>query len=696
MIEISRDITSTKDLNELIAEYKREKPRVIGFDTEGDGLNIKHNKPFLLVFGFITNNHHKIYSYTLDFELAPKHIIKECMYVFEFMQKMAKEIVGHNVTFDMHMMDNIGYPIKYPKKLTDTQIYIRLSHYALKQSEGGPPMDLKGYTYRFIDKSARNFQDKLKTEIRNKRRKATQELKAKLAEHEVPESFKVSGKEKKWTMGMLNKFFDDSLNDLEDLPEDIKEVVKKHREETPNPNNYRLLDRDNITEYAHYDLFYTLGIWKRLRLQIKEKGQEAAFKTETNLIPSLYELEKTGAYLDLDYAYKAKERTKTYIKKRRKDFQELVGEPISVNQHEKLKTIMFNRFNINMTSTDAKHIEKALNMDIDETAKEILRTALELRTLEKWYPTYILRWINEGEKFGNVVYPTYHATGTVTGRISSDFQQFPKNALKTKDGEELFHPREMFYTPKDYDIFFLDYAAMEMRLLAIYTILVDGGDINLCRVFKPFKCHTKDGDYYLNENPKEKWSPVDPHALTTKNAFGLTGNESDFKTWRYLGKTANFAIIYGATGKAIAEQLHLPSVEGDKLYRGFFKAFPKVRSYVEYVERHIREFGYAENLFGRKYYGINAHKARNYLIQGSGADYTKHLLPQLTDLLSGYKSKVQGYLHDEFSFLIHKDERHLVPKLKEIMEQLNTDIIMKVDVEYSTTNWREKQDYAIT
>ena len=696
MTKYKLNIKTDKDLFICIMTYKKHKPEVIAFDTETDGLNIKHSKPFLISFGFITKSHDAIYSYTLDYENTTKQLQIDTMYVLEKMMSTSREVIGHNITFDLHMQDNIGYPINTKTMITDTQIYIRLAHDALVQDEGGPPNDLKGYVTRYIDKSARLFQQKLKEEIAMKKRKATAELKAKLKEHEVPEKYKVSGKEKHWTMGMLNEFFKDSLNEVDDLPKEVAKVFKEWQLNTPKADNFKLLDREKVTTYAHYDVIYTLLIWKKLHPIIKERKQEQAFKTEVDLISALYTLEKTGVYFDLDYAYKAKERTKAYIKKLRAKFKKLIGANISANQHEKIKELMFNNENINLSSTNADTLSKALGMDISDHVKEIFKLIIELRTLEKWYPTYILRWIKEAEEHGNIIYPTYHATGTVTGRISSDFQQFPRDSLKTIDGEELFHPREMFVTPKDYDIFFFDYSAMEMRLLAIYTMLVTEGDLNLCRVFIPFKCEERDGKHYLQEDPNTEWQPLDPHGLTTKNAFDITEDHPQFKDYRYLGKRANFAVIYGATGKKIAASMNLPLLDGNKLYDGFFKAFPKVRDYVRYVETHIREYGYAENLFNRKYYGINAHKARNYLIQGSGADYTKRLLPELVNLLKGHKSKIQGYLHDEFSFLIHKEERHLVPKIKEIMEQLDAPIIMAVDIEHTNTNWREKHDYTTT
>lgn len=690
------NITSLNDVKTLIKDYKQHQPKIVAFDTETDGLNIKFNKPFLLGFGFITNDHSHIYSYTLDYEHTPKQLQIDTMYVVNRLFKTSEEILGHNITYDLHMLDNIGYPIHYPDKYSDTLIYIRLSHDSKKPEEGGPPLDLKGYVARYIDPSARSFQQKLKDEIKDKRRNATSVLKQRLQGVLVPDRYKVSGKEKNWTKAMIDTFFKDSVNEIDDLPKEVASIVKQWYEETPDPDNYRLLNRDNVTEYLHYDIIYTLLIWHQLHNKIAERKQEAAMQTERNAIHAFYTLEKTGWQLDIDYLMQAKEKTKQYLIQLRNTFTKRMHADISAGQHEKIKEQLLNEYNVSFASTNATTLDKALmHESVSEDVKDIIHILKELRTIEKWYSTYILRWIKEYKQFNStMIYPTYNSVGPVTGRVSSDFQQFPRDSLKTLDGKELFHPREMFLAPKDHTLFYLDYSAMEMRLQAIYTMLVSTGDLNLCRAYIPLECHKKDSTWYLNESPNTPWTPTDLHSLTTVNAFEVSPDDPNFKTYRYLGKRANFAMVYGASVKALMSQLHLKKDDAHKLYNAFYKSYPQIQSYVSYIDAHIKEYGYAQNLFGRKYYGVSTHSARNYLIQGSGADYTKSLLPKLVNLLEPYKSKILGYLHDEFSFIIHKDEHHLIPQLKEIMESLDTDIKLEVDVEYSNSNWREKHDWS--
>ncbi len=59
------------------------------------------------------------------------------------------------------------------------------------------------------------------------------------------------------------------------------------------------------------------------------------------------------------------------------------------------------------------------------------------------------------------------------------------------------------------------------------------------------------------------------------------------------------------------------------------------------------------------------------------------------------KTKILGSVHDEIQFAIHKDELHIIPKIKEIMEESSTYIPIVVDVEITNTNWANKIPYKI-
>lgn len=692
---IKKNIINQADLKILKELQIQDQPKIIALDTETDGLNIMFNKPFLHIFGYFTNDFTTIRTFTLDLEINNNLIPQYFDIFYNIYCENAHIILGHNLTFDMHMSANINYPIpeKFYPKLSDTQIYIRLGEAALVIGEGGPPLKLKDYVFRYIWKGAKFLESKLKAEIKLKKIITTKKLLSQLVQLPLLDEYKVSGKEKKWTKEMVDQFIKDKLKDIEDLPEIYQPILIEFEKDYAKAENYRLLDRKNVVHYAHYDIVLTLLVFLKNKDIIKEKMQEDILKEENECIPSFYNMERVGKLFDLNYAKEAKRNLKKYIIQQQEELKKLMNLDISANQSILLKQLFNERFNLELESAD----KKALKAITDSEAKQIAKVILELRTLVKWYSTYLVKWISEAENSNNsYIYPTYNQVGTVTGRASSPYQQFPKEPLLDKDQNIVYHPRKMLIAPIDYDLFYFDYSSMEMRMLAIYSILLTGGDLNLCRLFIPFECIQRENKWYHKENPEIEWQPAPPHDITTQNVFNITKENPLWAHYRALGKQANFAIIYGAGPKRLAEQLEVDYDLAKKLYDGFYSTFPTVRHYDAYIRNSVMNFNYVENVFGRRYYNITSHKGKNYLIQGSCADYTKKLLPQIRELLKNTKSYLENYLHDEFSFRIHKSERYLIPLIKKIMEQLDTEIPMTVDVEIAEIDWSNKHDFKLS
>jgi len=692
---IKKNITNQKDLAILKQLQEQDKPEIIAFDTETDGLNIIYNKPFIHQFGYFTKDFTVIRTFTLDLEIN-RHLIPIYFDIFyNCYCENAILILGHHVIFDMHMSTNINQsiPEKFYTKLSDTQIYIRLGEDPIVIEEGGPPLALKDYVYRYIWKGAKFLESKLKIEIKSKKLLVTKKLLSQLIPLPLLDEYKVSGKEKKWTKGMVNEFLSNQLVDIEDLPEIYQPIITSFEKEYAETENYRLLNRQNVNEYAHYDIVLTLLIYFKNKDTIKERELEEILKEENACIASFYDMERAGKLFDLNYAKQSRKKLKAYILKQQNYLKELLQLDITANQSILLKEILNDRYDLELDSAD----KKALKTITHPQAKEIAKVVIELRTLVKWYSTYLVKWIKEAENFqNNYIFPTYTQVGAVTGRASSPYQQFPKEPLQDKEGNIIYHPRKMLITPTDYDLFYFDYSSMEMRMLAIYSLLLTGGDLNLCRLFIPFQCFEKDNKWYFLEDPTIEWHPSPPHDVTTKNVFNITKEHPNWAHYRALGKQANFAIIYGAGPKKLAEQLDISLDLAQTLYNGFYSTFPAVRNYDAYIKNSVLSYGYVENVFGRRYYNISAHKGKNYLIQGSCADYTKKLLPQISEILKNTKSYLENYLHDEFSFRIHKSERYLLPLIKEIMEQLETEIPMTADIEIAEIDWSDKHDFELS
>lgn len=554
-------IQTEEQASEMQKRFNSVLPNVGAFDTETTGLHIVQDKPFLFQFGFIDLKTMRGYAYAVDIEQTPSlaySVIKQ------WQSELAPKLniyLGHNVKFDLHMMTNYGLPY-LKNNLSDTMFYIRYAHDALTPQNGGPPLGLKDYAAQYIDISAKAHEKLLDIEKSSIAKELNLQLRQRL--------------KKKYTAAQIKEIFKDPIIDIEDLPEDIQKDYKDWLQYDvplyiqPKVRSlvesdmipYNKLNRKNLIKYALYDIVWTCEIYLATHEVVKNRKNTKGIEIENQLIIPLYEMERVGFKVNVEYIKNARIKLKQYIKQCRKHLYEIAGQEFAIGQHQVIKTLFKNKFDIELTSTSNDNLEH-LHSDLIRAkahpdAIEFIELIEELRTLEKWYSVYIMRFIKDLRNTDRL-YTTINQVGTVSGRVTSDFQQFPKSGIKTKDGEELFKPRRMVQVSGgDYDgIVYLDYSQIELRFQALYTILVGHPDLNLCRAYMPYKCHNAEGisfdynnpehikawnnDWYLDEHPEQKWTPTDVHGATTKAAFDIDETHPDFHDLRYIGKRVNFA-----------------------------------------------------------------------------------------------------------------------------------------------------------
>jgi DNA polymerase-1 len=561
-----------------------------------------------------------------------------------------KHVVGHNVKFDLHMLANLG--IKYEgNNLTDTMILARL---ALDTDEVFS-LALKSLATKYIDGSAADDQKVIKSALMK--------------------------------LNKADKSREHTYLDIYNLPE----------------------YRQAMIDYALNDTEITLQLAKKLYDVVQSRSQLDTFMLENSIILPLLKMERVGLRIDRAYLEDRKKFFEEYVTNKRKELHTLTGENFTVGQHKNIKE-WFAKNDLQLTSSDDSAMDYVATHN-EGKLKQVARLIQELRSLEKWYSVYIVRML-EKSAFDGRAYTQINANSAITGRLSSDFQQFPKYPILDNDGNELFHPRRMVIpTGEGYNtLAYLDYSQIELRVQANYTYEISGGDLNMCRAYMPHKCvdagkvefnpklHAKDiftKDWFTKESG-EKWKPTDLHSATTKEAFPDVPVDSDeFKKLRNLGKATNFAKNYGATKTALMEQFGFEESVASKLDKAYYQAFPKILDYQNLVRRIYYQRGYVRNMYGRRYYMNDkrfAYRLYNYLVQGSCADMLKSKIADVYKLLTPYKSRFQMNIHDEMSFEIYDGEEFLIEKIKAIMEDVPKMIVPVVaEVETTTTSWAEKE-----
>jgi len=730
--DIQTELKTKQDLLDVISLFKSGHPEVIFFDTETDGVHIINNKPFLLQFGFVVNGD-ELHVYYVDRLEYPKLFEQTVLAMFKLATK-CKYLCGHNIKFDLHMLANLGYNYN-SNNVTDTMIRIRVAHDALTQANGGPPLGLKEYATMFIDRNAKLHEHELAAE-----------RKSIAKEYNVDLKNKMRAVDKRWTMKYLDEYFKDVLHNVDTLPENVREIYRNWYDNIPEAIKdnmylgkvespdipYTLLNRDTLKTYAGYDIVYTAEIYYLTEPAIEARHTEEQLHREEATIIPCFHMERCGFQMNKEYIRQATIDMAAYLKEQRAKLFNLIGQHISVNANPTVKAILNDKYHLGVASTGKEALARLYDeLKVTQPDSEVVKfisLVQELRTLEKWYVTYLLRFIKEMQK-GDRIYTQINQVGTVSGRVTSDFQQFPKFGINKDDGTPLFHPRNMIsVTPGYKGIAYLDYSQIELRLQALYTILVGSPDLNLCRAYMPYKCktiindgsigcgeyqyHYEDFDYknpehikhaydwkwYYDEDTSKEWVPTDVHAATTHVAFpDLDMSSDEFKKLRgKVGKRVNFAKNYGAQFNRI--KVMFPDYDDDTIHRiddAYYQAFPGVKKYHEYCYEICKTAPYAVNLFGVKYYGLSGHKLINCLIQGSGAYFLKEKICALDEYITKnkLKSRMQMQIHDEISFEIAEGEEEHVYKFKEIMQEFKDAYIPVIaDLEFTTTTWGEKYE----
>lgn len=675
-------VDNMSEFEDMITNVKKAKGW-LSFDTETTGLHLKKDKPFILTITF------EDLSYAIDLEKIEMIHVRRLFDLFDRFEF----VIGHNVKYDLHMLKNIGVQYLH-NNLSDTMIMARLSLAADETFT----LALKSLAKSYLSKDTGDDERQVSKALTALRRERTAKLKTLLREHNLT---------KKW----FDELVKDKLFDLVDLG-DFKPIYEEFLVDNPEPNYkdiYLSRFKKVMVEYAMNDTEITLDLAKKMYPVLLAKDQKKTLELENNLIIPLFNMERAGVKIDIDYLEKSKNKLRKYILKQREKLAEILGESIKVGQHKRIKEIFSEKWEVELTSTDDRNLALYEEGDVGNASKLIR----ELRTLEKWYSTYIERFLDKSSYDGRA-YTQFNQAGAVTGRLSSDFQQFPKNPIKDIKGNELFHPRRMIVpSGNGFDnLYFIDYSQIELRVQANYTYEISGGDTNMCRAYMPFQCHNsqktpfnpkEDSDLIFKETwyqdeDNQVWKPVDLHSATAMKAFPDVDPESpEFKHLRFLGKSTNFAKNYGATTSTLMSQFGFDQKTAERLNQGYYSAFPKVLDYQKAVNRAYKRRGYVKNAYGRRYYldnGRFAYRLYNYIIQGTCADMLKEKIIDIDNLLSKYHSRLQMNIHDELSFEIYKGEEFLIKQIIEIMEDVPYMTIPVVaDVDYTETNWAEKKGW---
>ena len=431
---------------------------------------------------------------------------------------------------------------------------------------------------------------------------------------------------------------------------------------------FRDLEPQKIADWAGQRATTILEAWPKVSEALKHEGQERhLYEVDLPLSRVLSEMERDGIGVDTHELETIENEFVTRLRDLESRIFQLAGREFNIRSTKQLAQILFEDLKLPIIkrtktgySTNAEVLERLA------PKYPIAEQLLEQRKLEKLINTYT-RVLREAVRADTQrVHATFQQTAGVTGRLISTDPDLQRTPIKTPEGERI---RRAFVASPGRKIVSADWSQIELRLLA----------------------HVSQDPQLLESFRNEQ----DIHTRTASELFE-TPAEDISKDQRRIGKTVNFATVYGQGATALGQILKIPQKEAQAYINGYFKAYAGVKTWRAQIIEEAKKKGYVETLFGRRRYipelSSNATMERaggeriavNTPIQGSAADICKAAMLKIASTLAEQqlKSRMILQIHDELLFECPEDEvqavsdiaRTLMASIVELSVPLITDV----------------------
>jgi DNA polymerase-1 len=422
-----------------------------------------------------------------------------------------------------------------------------------------------------------------------------------------------------------------------------------------------------------------LELAPRLQSELERLKNAALFRDlEMPLVPVLAEMELAGVSIDLEYLQLVSRELYDQLQRLDKEIEDVAHGPINVNSPQQLARFLFEDLNLpggrktkSGYSTDANVLEGLRDQH------PVVGKILEFRQLSKLKGTYVDALPLLVDARTHRVHTSFNQTVAATGRLSSSDPNLQNIPIRTEVGQKV---RRAFIPGQPGDLLLsADYSQIELRVLAHMTddpVLVDA--------------------FARGE---------DIHARTAAEVFGIpqaqvTANQ------RRLAKVVNFGLFYGLSDFGLARDTGMSTEEARVFIDAYFRAYNRVREFLEGIKIQAREQGYVETLLQRRRYiqdirspnralRLAAERiAINMPVQGSAADIMKLAMIRLHQYLRDQQlgSRMILTVHDELVFEVPPAERdrliEVVPDLMATAYPLNVPI--QVDLKLGP-NWQDME-----
>jgi len=402
-------------------------------------------------------------------------------------------------------------------------------------------------------------------------------------------------------------------------------------------------------EKAAAEAWAAVDLAAALEKRLREDGSMQVFeRIEMPLIPVLARMERAGVGLNTGVLEELKCEIAGRIDTLTSEIYDLAGVEFLIDSPKQLAGVLFDKLGL----PGRKRTKTGFSTDAGVLAElaplhPIAEKIVAYRELAKLKSTYIDALPALVASDGRI-HTTFNQTVAATGRLSSSAPNLQNIPVRTEFGRRI---RAAFVPAVEGDLMVAaDYSQIELRILAHLS-----DDPGLIEAFT---------------------SGEDFHAVTASRVFGVAIDEVPAE-YRFRAKAVNFGIVYGQSAHGLADSLKVSHAEAQEMIDRYYRAYPKVREYLDETIASAHRDGYASTLFGRKRripelkssnYNLRSfgeRTAMNHPMQGTAADIMKLAMIEVDRTLRehGMDAKMLLQVHDELVFECPADELERLSRL---------------------------------
>ncbi|HHY58648.1 MAG TPA: DNA polymerase I [Chloroflexi bacterium] len=446
---------------------------------------------------------------------------------------------------------------------------------------------------------------------------------------------------------------------------------------------------DAAAAYCGADVDATIRLYQILQPRLHAANLQTLYENiERPLLPVLTDMEMAGVLLDTDFLAQMSVEFSKRLYELERQLYAVVGHEFNLRSTQQLSQVLFDELGFptrGLKKTASGHYSTAVDTlealaaygdELSTAQQRVLEIILEQRQLEKLRSTYIDALPALVNPQTGRLHTSFSQTGAVTGRLSSSNPNLQNIPIRTDIGREI---RRAIVAPPGWQLISADYSQVELRVLAHMA--------NEAALIEAFR------------------ADQDIHAVTAAKLFGVPIEEVT-RTQRGLGKTINFATIYGVSEFGLSSRTELTREQARQFLDQYFQSYPRIRSFLDRTLAQARETGYVQTLLGRKRFFPELQSGRlpfnqraaveraaiNAPIQGTAADIMKIAMIRLHARLQtgGYRTRLLLQVHDELVLETPPEEQDAaVALVRDTMSTAYALIVpLKVDVEVGP-NWRD-------